>query len=97
MATLHFRIHGQVQGVWFRGWTRDQARKLGLAGWVRNLPDGTVEGLAQGPEEAVNELAARLADGPPHARVERVELTPWPPDTELTGFDIRRSSLPFWD
>lgn len=97
MATVHFRVHGLVQGVWFRGWTRQQARALGLVGWVRNLPDGTVEGLAQGPDTAVDELAARLSEGPPHARVDNVELSPRPHDPALTAFDVRRSQLPFWD
>lgn len=68
------RVTGLVQGVWFRGWTVDQARALGLGGWVRNRRDGSVEILAEGPEEAIAELARRCGEGPPSARVERVEV-----------------------
>ena len=67
------RVTGRVQGVWFRGWTVDQARSLGLSGWVRNRRDGSVEILAEGPDEALAELARRCHEGPPAARVERVE------------------------
>ena len=70
----HIRVAGRVQGVWYRGWTVDQARALGLSGWVRNRRDGSVEILADGPEEALAELVRRCHDGPPAARVERVEV-----------------------
>ena len=67
-------VHGRVQGVWYRGWTVDQAVALGLDGWVRNRREGTVEILASGPEAAVEELIARCREGPPAARVERVDV-----------------------
>ncbi|HTU10826.1 MAG TPA: acylphosphatase [Allosphingosinicella sp.] len=67
------RVHGRVQGVWYRGWTVEQARALGLDGWVRNRRDGTVEILASGTDAAVEALVARCHDGPPAAQVERVE------------------------
>lgn len=67
------RVTGRVQGVWFRGWTVDQARELGLSGWVRNRRDGSVEILADGPAAAIAELIRRCHSGPPAARVERVE------------------------
>ena len=67
-------VHGRVQGVWYRGWTVDEARALGLNGWVRNRRDGSVEILADGPEEAIAELARRCRQGPSAARVERVEV-----------------------
>lgn len=67
-------VQGRVQGVWFRGWTVDQAKRLGLDGWVRNRRDGTVEMLVSGPEEAVGEFVARCHTGPPSARVERVDI-----------------------
>lgn len=66
-------VHGHVQGVWFRGWTVEQARALRLRGWVRNRHDGTVEALFSGPEEAVREMLQRCRVGPPGARVTRVE------------------------
>lgn len=68
------RITGRVQGVWYRGWTVNTARALGLDGWVRNRLDGSVEALAVGPEAAVEELIRRCHEGPPSARVERVEV-----------------------
>jgi acylphosphatase len=66
-------VHGQVQGVWYRGWTVDQARALGLDGWVRNCCDGTVEILASGNDDAVAALIERCRQGPPAARVDEVE------------------------
>ena len=66
-------VHGHVQGVWYRGWTVDQARALGLDGWVRNRRDGTVEVMVSGSEAAIAALIARCRAGPPAARVERVE------------------------
>lgn len=70
------RITGRVQGVWFRGWTCNAARSLGLDGWVRNRFDGSVEALAVGPEDAVNELIRRCHEGPPSSRVEHIEIEP---------------------
>jgi acylphosphatase len=67
-------IAGRVQGVWFRGWTVEQALALGLDGWVRNRRDGSVEILASGSEAAVAALIERCHAGPPAARVESVEV-----------------------
>ena len=71
---VRLRITGRVQGVWFRGWTIDQARELGLDGWVRNRRDGSVEMVVAGEEEAVREMIELCHGGPPAARVERIEL-----------------------
>jgi acylphosphatase len=73
---VRLRITGRVQGVWFRGWTIDQARELGLDGWVRNRRDGSVEAVASGPAERVDELIARCRKGPPSAVVDRVDVAP---------------------
>ena len=70
---LRCRVTGRVQGVFFRASTREQARRLGLSGHARNLPDGAVEVLACGPEQAVAVLHEWLWVGPPAARVESVE------------------------
>ena len=67
------RVHGKVQGVFFRASTARQARGLGLTGHAINLPDGTVEVLCQGRPEDVDTLRSWLEDGPPMARVDRVE------------------------
>jgi len=68
------RIHGRVQGVYYRGWMVELAERLGLDGWVRNRIDGTVEALAIGSTEAVETLIAACHDGPPAARVDLVEV-----------------------
>ncbi|MCA1440867.1 acylphosphatase [Ensifer sp. IC4062] len=66
------RITGRVQGVAFRIWTRDEAVRLGLAGWVRNERDGSVTALIAGPEAAISMMLSRFWKGPPAARVSNV-------------------------
>ena len=68
------RIHGRVLGVFFRAWSADTAQSLGLSGWVRNRRDGTVEMLVEGEEEAVTRMIERCRQGPPAARVDRVDV-----------------------
>lgn len=68
-----FRVTGRVQGVGFRWFTTTTARRLGLRGSVKNLRDGSVEVVVEGPADAVDALANRLREGPPASRVERVE------------------------
>jgi acylphosphatase len=68
-----WRVSGRVQGVGFRWWTARQARALGLAGSVRNLPDGSVEVFAAGPTQAVRRLEERLREGPAGASVTALE------------------------
>lgn len=67
------RISGRVQGVSFRAWTRDTAETLGLSGWVRNEPDGTVTAHIEGPPATVENMVARCHEGPRAARPTRVE------------------------
>ena len=81
-------VHGRVQGVAFREYTRRQAVRLGLSGWVRNRPDGTVETVFEGPATEVDELLAWLANGSPHARVVRVEHREEEPTGDSGGFHI---------
>ncbi|UVY85620.1 acylphosphatase [Brachybacterium sp. NBEC-018] len=69
------RVHGRVQGVGFRWATAQEAERLGVAGTVRNLLDGTVEADVEGPAAAVGALVDWLGHGPPSARVERTEVT----------------------
>jgi acylphosphatase len=69
---VHLIIEGRVQGVWFRDSTRREATALGVYGWVKNRRDGTVEVLAEGPEDRVRKLVSWCHDGPPGARVSRV-------------------------
>jgi acylphosphatase len=68
-----FRVTGRVQGVFFRAWTREVARELGLGGTVRNLPDGSVVAHFVGPAGAVERMEGRLWEGPPASRVDAVE------------------------
>lgn len=69
---LHLIVHGLVQGVFFRASARQMALELGLSGWVRNRPDGTVEILAEGEESRLKQLLAWSRHGPPHAQVSQV-------------------------
>ena len=87
------RIHGRVQGVWFRGATAEEARRQGVDGWVRNCAGGAVEAVFEGRPEAVAALVAFVRKGPPAARVERVELGEESPAGER-GFAIRRGDDP---
>ena len=73
MASARFLVSGHVQGVFFRASTRERALALGLTGHACNLPDGRVEVLATGTADALDLLEAWLQEGPPAARVERVE------------------------
>jgi len=70
--TVHFRVFGRVQGVGYRDWTVQKARKLGLGGWVRNVTDGTVEGVVHGSQDALEVMIAACHAGPPLARVTEV-------------------------
>ena len=73
MLARHLILHGKVQGVFYRDWTVETARSLGLAGWVRNLADGTVEAYLEGDEGKVARMIEAMRDGPPRARVDRIE------------------------
>lgn len=76
MATVHFEVIGKVQGVGFRWFVREAARRANLAGWVRNRADGRVEIAASGPDGAVAELIAAARTGPPGARVDHISEMP---------------------
>jgi acylphosphatase len=73
-ARLHVIIAGRVQGVFFRASTRDEARARGLAGWVRNLPDGRVEALFEGDKRLLDNMLAWCRQGPSYSYVDRVEV-----------------------
>jgi acylphosphatase len=82
-------VHGRVQGVGFRYTTRQVAQRLGLTGWVRNLPTGSVEVWAQGDPDAVDDLRAWLEYGPPGAMVHTLEVEPVEPEQGMVGFEVR--------
>lgn len=73
-VTKRVRVFGRVQGVWYRGWTVETARRRGLCGWVRNRSDGSVEAVFSGPAAAVEAMIAACREGPPAARVTAVEV-----------------------
>jgi acylphosphatase len=73
MTGVHCIIQGKVQGVWFRAGTQDEAKRLGLTGWVRNLPDGSVETRAFGDPVSLQNFCEWLEKGPPLAKISHVE------------------------
>jgi acylphosphatase len=83
-------IQGRVQGVGFRWWTLEAAQRFGLAGWVRNCGDGSVEVLAIGGEDAIGRLAQVCLKGPPGARVDKANLY-WVDDDGSTDFTQRET------
>lgn len=88
MARKHVFIEGKVQGVFFRDSTRRKAGELGVEGWVRNLPDGRVEGLFEGSNDAVEALIAWCHEGPPTANVERVQIQEADEGATVEGFEV---------
>jgi acylphosphatase len=88
MRRVRAIVSGRVQGVSFRAATCREARRLGVVGWVRNLPDGTVELEAEGDDARIVDLLAWCAHGPPAARVSRVSVDDVPPLGREAGFEI---------
>ncbi|WP_137287355.1 acylphosphatase [Halorussus salinisoli] len=85
----HVFVSGKVQGVYYRANTRDTAREKGVDGWVRNLADGRVEAVFEGPEDAVESMVEWCHTGSPAADVDDVEIEYGDPEGE-DGFRIRR-------
>lgn len=88
MTRVQVRIRGRVQGVFFRAETRARAESLGLAGWIRNAPDGSVEAVFEGEEQRVDSMVDWCRRGPRGARVDDVEVEAEDPTGE-TGFSVR--------
>ncbi|MCD6403287.1 MAG: acylphosphatase [Candidatus Aenigmarchaeota archaeon] len=86
---IHAYVSGKVQGVFFRYYTREFATKVGVTGWVRNLPDGRVEVVAEGNEDAVQKLIRFLHKGSPLSKVEKVEVKKEKYTGEFEDFRIR--------
>ncbi len=86
---VHALISGRVQGVWYRASTRDEATRLGLTGWVKNLPDGRVELVAEGTAQAVDALIQWCHQGPPYAGVDEVDVKEQAPTGKYDAFDVR--------
>lgn len=88
MKSVRLTVAGRVQGVFFRVRTRDEARRLGVQGSVRNLPNGKVEILAAGNDDQVDRLIRWARQGPPGAQVMDVQVEPLSPGSFLEGFSI---------
>jgi acylphosphatase len=89
LQARRFLVSGRVQGVGFRFHILEAARVENVQGWVRNLPDGSVEALIEGDREAVTRMERRIRRGPPSARVENVEIFDDVPTGRFDGFSVR--------
>lgn len=86
---IHAIVHGRVQGVFFRDYSQQKAQELALGGWVRNLPDSTVETLFQGAPEDVDRFLAWLHIGSPLAEVTGVDSREESADAQCCSFEVR--------
>lgn len=71
---VHITINGKVQGIWFRANTKQKAEQLGITGWVKNIPNGSVEAIFEGEENCIKEMIDWCQHGPPQAKVENIEI-----------------------
>ncbi len=85
----HAYVSGEVQGVFFRDSAREEAERRGLSGWVKNLPDGRVEAVFEGPADGVEEMVRWCEEGPPGASVENAESEMGGAEGDLSGFEVR--------
>ena len=89
--TVHLRIEGHVQGVGYRAFVEMKAAELGLAGWVRNRRDGSVEAVLQGPQAAIDSMLDFCRSGPPASRVDRIEIVSEKVGA-FDGFEVRSTA-----
>jgi len=90
METKKVKVYGRVQGVGFRHFTVQNARRLNLKGWVMNMPDGSVEALISGAPDDVSVILEKLSEGPSAARVDRLESNPAESDSLPNSFRVKR-------
>ncbi len=91
---VEVRVHGLVQGVGFRWFTVQEARRRGLTGWVVNVRDGTVRAVAEGPSASLDGFLAALGKGPAGSRVDRVDAERRPAEGGFSRFELRSGSHP---
>jgi len=84
----HVRVIGRVQGVFYRAWAQSQARELGVSGWIRNCPDGSVEAHLGGEQDCVARMIERMRSGPSNARVDDLDVEDAARE-ELGRFELR--------
>jgi len=89
MSARHYRVIGQVQGVWFRAACQAHATALGLTGWVANQPDGSVEVVAEGPVESLDRFTTFLQAGPGQSSVRQLLIDERAPDGSFPDFTVR--------
>ncbi|MGB0954457.1 MAG: acylphosphatase [Panacagrimonas sp.] len=90
-TSYRFEVSGRVQGVYFRQSCKQLADRLGLAGWIRNRPDGRVEGVVSGQDaDAISQFHDWLKIGPSAARVSKLRWGPFKPGDDAVGFEVRR-------
>ena len=89
MKRANIQVHGFVQGVFFRSNTIKMAGELGLKGYAKNMPDGTVEIVAEGPKDNINKLIEFCKKGPRAARVDKVDVYIEEAGNESDGFEVR--------
>jgi acylphosphatase len=85
---VHVIVEGRVQGVFFRAYTRNEAIRLGLAGWVKNRHDGSVEALVEGDKAVVEMMLEWFQQGSPHSKVAKVHVTEETPLDESATFEV---------
>ena len=88
MKRIHLIIHGRVQGVFYRSYTRKKAIELGLKGYVKNLPNGTVEVIAEGSEDKLNELIEYCKNNPGYSDVDKVDIKEEKATNEFDNFGV---------
>lgn len=88
LICVHGYASGRVQGVWYRGFVRDQATRFGLQGWAKNLADGRVEILLCGEITHIGEVLKQLHIGPRLARVDNLDMTTTTFDETVVGFEV---------
>jgi len=85
----HVRVTGRVQGVFYRAWAQSQARELGVSGWIRNCPDGSVEAHLGGEQDCVGRMIERMRRGPANAQVDDIDIEEAARE-DLGRFELRR-------
>ena len=88
-TNVFVRVSGRVQGVWFRASTKQKAEQLGVTGWIRNTSDGCIEAIFEGNKNMVKEMVDWCNHGPPHAKVENIEIKNQPVTNAFDGFAIK--------
>lgn len=88
MRKVNILVSGRVQGVYFRAFTQNKAKQLGVKGSARNLPDGRVEIIAEAESGTIEDFIQWCHKGPVTARVDHIEITELQPDEQLTSFDV---------